>query len=311
MVQSMKKIMTAAYFILTFILIFIGLGFMKKMLKVTQDKTLSVKGNIPLRETYPAEDKALNESNNIPLAEYDPTEDELPSGEHLSESIVTDSSIDTVDMSITDLKNVVAVMNSISAKKLHEPYGSQINMEEAVYAGHLWIDIMCGILPAYGIEFTEDYEMVRAELYESSFYDVDFPVSREYLSFWYIEYQIKDLSELKLFINAVTGKVLQVNMISYIEPDFREYDTYILDTYLIAFAEVYGLESEIFSGKVISSEENQAPFICLSIAGGELYLILETGQTAYMDSYCMNIYFSTTPKEEKIYDSGSNQITVQ
>lgn len=296
--------MTAAYFALTFILIFLGLGSMRKMLKIAQEKTLSRTGNIPLRGTDVEEATGLTDSNNIPLVEYYPAENKSPSGGGMSESVVTDSSIDlTTNMPINDLRNVVEIMNNISAKKLHEPYGSQLNMKDAVAISRTWIDEMYHNSPEYfGIELSENYKMVRVELYENSLGDFNFEVLREYCSFWYIEYKIHDFLDLRLYINAVTGKVLKARIVSYIEIDFTEYNNEVLDAYLYAFAKVYGLRDEDFSGEVVSSEGNQAPFECLSIAGGKLYLILETGRASSVEPSYMNIYFSTMPKEGKVYD---------
>lgn len=291
----MKKITTVFFLILTLTLAYLGLYCMNKLLTATQDKALSRSGSIPIAGTDTG-----NASDILKWSrEEDKAENKTEKNDTKLYKTTTDSAISVVMvMSDENIKDIVEQMESASNLFLHEPYSSQLSMDEAVIIGNHWLDRIYNLCELYyGVFESSKYEMVSANLYgpDTIFDSSELPV--EFYSYWDIHYKMKDNNgeELFLHLNAATGKVLYVSIYSYLM-DFTGYNKDALNLYLMAYAECAGLNTENFSGKRYGVSPDNEPYEVLSLDNGELFLVLDTYTVSSIDLSIMNMYFSTNPE---------------
>lgn len=296
----MKKITTVFFLILTLILAYLGLYCMNKMLTATQDRALSRSGSIPIA--------GADTGNTSGILKWSREENEAENETKKNDTVIyktaTDSAV-SVDMVMSEenFKDIVEQMESASSRFLHEPYDSQLTMDEAVIIGNDWLDMIYKLCnECFGVFEASKYEMVSAKLYGP---DVIFDSSKlpiEFYSYWDIHYKMKDNEQEEVFmhLNAVTGKVLYVSIYSYLM-DFTGYNKDALNLYLTAYAESAGLIIEDFSGKSYGLSSYNEPYEVLSLDNGELFLVLDTYTVPPIDLSIMNMYFSTGSELKKVY----------
>lgn len=290
----MKKMTTVFFLILTLILAYLGLYCMNKMLTAAQDRALSRSGSIPMA--------GADTENASGILKWNSEEDEAEKETAKNDTIATGSAAIGTVMVIADedITDIVEQMERSSNMFLHEPYNSQLTMDEAVSAGNDWLDRiyrLCG--EYYGVLEASDYEMVSAKLYgpDTVFDSSELSLPIEFYSFWDIHYKMKghNQEELFLHLNAATGKVLYVSIYSSLM-DFTGYSKDALNLYLMAYAECAGLNTENFSGKSYGLSTEHEPYEILSLDNEELFLVLETYTLPSINLSIMNMYFSTNPE---------------
>lgn len=289
----MKKITTLVFLILTPVLAYLGLHCMKEMLNVMQNNALQQTGSFPIAVNDMSGDSGILKWSRTASTQNEP-EDTNPN-EKSFEPTATEGALSLYMVIPTEsLKDIVESMESTSYLSLHEPYDSQLTMDQAVSAGNEWIEKMYSLCNEYfGVVEPVKYEMVSAKLYGHNIAEYS-GLPTEFFSYWNIHYKIKDTmgEELFLCINAVTGRVLHASIYSYIM-DFTEYNESSIHLYLNAFAENAGLAKEDFSAVSFGSSSDDAPYEIMSVSNGDLLLILDTFKVPSIGLSVMNIHFST------------------
>ena len=130
--------------------------------------------------------------------------------------VIVDNGMESDDTPKTELSQeelwqVLKSMEGTASEELHEPFGRQISMKEAIERGKIWIKDFCAGFTDIEEEQFEAYEKITAVLYKKDPAMGSSAISDELCSYWQVEY-IMEHMEIHLCLNAVTGQALQVKI---------------------------------------------------------------------------------------------------
>ncbi len=170
----------------------------------------------------------------------------------------------------------------------HEPMGEQINMEQAIDAGEMWLSAFSelGVIPE---ELrTYEYDKISAVLCEKQPGDERTQVLELFYSYWTVSFSNKKM-KAELTINAVTGQIWKAVIYSYL-PDIN-FDNVITAQTLDGFTAYLELtKAEAF--------EADGKMAYKSLAGGKLYAVVKksgvkiNNETPYA---LVDIFLTTEP----------------
>lgn len=148
----------------------------------------------------------------------------------------------------TDLmERVLRTWRESNGEILHEPAAGQLSMEEAFEAGREWISAMggadCSLFDQLASgQGSGDGDYVSAALSMAAGQGDKESAGEAYYSFWHVRFYNED-ANLWLWINAVTGKVWEAELILYARewnlPEDFAYES------LMKFLELSGVENPV------------------------------------------------------------------
>lgn len=250
--MNRKKVISIICTLSTCAVVFAALYIMFGLLEQKQEKLLSQRGNIPITEM-------------------------------VSDTGESDENLKS-ELSMEELKEVISYLEWEAQEEPREPSNDQLTMKQAISEGQQWIvDFIRNNMDDI-MQLPESYERITATLCEKQAVTESIvqtekgniltksedTESDDLFAYWKIEYRSQSV-QIVLWLNAVTGQVLRVNMTGFeSDVNFLSLDS---ERILTDYADTFSKGKYFLTGNISGSDSVLAA-ICFEEE--ELYAVVHT-----------------------------------